>query len=147
MTETSESDFFEDKGNDMATLVYCLPAKLQHFETLAKNIGYSVLDNETSVDKVRNLDSCDCVIVTDANSMRGIDYKCPTYGIRLLIARSFANTRHLHQGLGRVGRYGAPCKRFILSGVKEVDETEEMVLNGKLGRKPDQPPYRGVAGL
>ena len=82
-----------------------------------------------------------CLIVTDENLMRGIDYRLKEAakherddGIDLLITCSFSNTRAYQQGLARVGRYNEPCSRFALKGVPKVDEAQVLYLEAKLSR-------------
>lgn len=57
--------------------------------------------------------------------MRGIDYRASTLGISLIITMPFANTREAQQGLNRVGRFGDPCKRYIVKGIELVDKKQD----------------------
>ena len=52
--------------------------------------------------------------------MRGTDFRSPGIGIALIIAKRFQSKVDLQQGLGRVGRYNDPCKRFAV-GKDEID--------------------------
>ena len=61
----------------------------------------------------------DCLIITDLQLMRGVDYRNKGKGIDLLLARDFPTTRSYVQGLGRVGRYSEPCDRFQLDTMQE----------------------------
>ena len=72
--------------------------------------------------------------------MRGVDYRCEPEGLKLLIARDFSSKRSLLQGMGRVGRYGQPCKRFILPNLEAVDQVVEVRLSGILGDKVQKLP-------
>ena len=47
---------------------------------------------------------------------RGLDFNAE-HGISLLIAAPLPHERALQQLMGRVGRYGQPCTRFILAGL------------------------------
>ena len=73
-----------------------------------------MLTNYSEIDDLRQIKADDCLIVTDLDLMRGVDYHTPEYkvGIDLLIARDFPSTRAYEQGLGRVGRYSEPCTRY-----------------------------------
>ena len=54
--------------------------------------------------------------------MRGLDYRTNLpEGIALLIAKSCSSQRAYKQALGRVGRYGSKCKRFIMKDTVKVD--------------------------
>ena len=52
--------------------------------------------------------------------MRGTDFRSPGVGIALIVAKKFESKVDLQQGLGRVGRYKDPCKRFAI-GKDEID--------------------------
>jgi len=41
--------------------------------------------------------------------MRGFDYRAPSKGIALIIAKLFKSKRDYNQALLRVGRYGDTC--------------------------------------
>ena len=86
---------------------------LRELDMKSKN-GYSVL---VSSDK--------------AMSMRGIDYRAPTNGIKLIIDERFSNKRELLQAALRVGRQGDPCERgfIVKQGVSNIDG---LVDNDKL---------------
>lgn len=102
-----------------------------------KDQDYKVWTNHREINDLRKLEEGDCLLVTELELMRGVDYHTPNYnvGIDLLIARDFPSTRAYQQGLGRVGRYNEPCARFkwdkLTSDV--VNEIEELALRGKLG--------------
>ena len=54
--------------------------------------------------------------------MRGFDYTTTALcGFALLLAAPLDSKREVEQALGRVGRYGTPCKRFILKGLVPVN--------------------------
>ena len=59
------------------------------------------------------------VVICDEENMRGVDYqtKDPN-GISLLIMAPFSSHRAYEQALGRVGRYGAACRRYVISSLK-----------------------------
>ena len=57
--------------------------------------------------------------------MRGCDYGTnEPQGIALLLATPLTSERAFVQALGRVGRYGSRCNRFILARAKEHDHAE-----------------------
>ena len=95
--------------------------------------------NHHKIDELRQLKENDCLIVTELELMRGVDYHTPNYevGIDLLIARDFPSTRAYEQGLGRVGRYNEPCTRFKWNKLPgtEVNEAEELAIRGRIGTK------------
>ena len=59
------------------------------------------------------------LVVTDEVFMRGFDYRS-NCGIELLIATQFIHERAYEQGLGRVGRNGNKCKRYLLQDMEPV---------------------------
>ena len=77
--------------------------------------------NEANLSVTRNLTNGDCLRVDQEELMRGIDYKAPDHGIALLIANALSSERALKQAMGRVGRYGEECDRYVLRGVPLVD--------------------------
>ena len=63
--------------------------------------------------------------------MRGLDYNTAHYaGIALLIAQPCTSKRAYVQALGRVGRYGTQCKRYVLGNA--VDEAAEKQMGIKV---------------
>jgi hypothetical protein len=76
------------------------------------------------------------ILVSDSKYMRGYDYRSEE-GLALFIAKSFENAREAQQGLGRVGRFGDPCKRYIKEGVNLVDTTKNVEYYGELERALD----------
>jgi hypothetical protein len=64
--------------------------------------------------------------------MRGIDYRCPTGRMALVIAKPFINKREAMQGFSRVGRFGDDCLRAKFKDVALVDKKEELKYTGKL---------------
>ena len=59
--------------------------------------------------------SNDVLVVTDPRLMRGFDYRtADKKGIALMLCLGFDTRRGYVQALGRVGRFGDPCKRFTL---------------------------------
>ena len=82
-----------------------------------------------------------CLIVTDEELMRGIDYRLKKTegskddGIDLLVMRSFSSKRAVEQGLSRVGRYNEPCRRYKLESVGLLDTEAEADLNMKIATK------------
>ena len=64
--------------------------------------------------------------------MRGINYRAPSYGITLIVAKSFENAREADQGLKRVGRQDDPCDRILLKNVPLINSTLEDAYNVRL---------------
>ena len=64
--------------------------------------------------------------------MRGVDYRATQFGLNLLIAAPFENSREAMQGLCRVGRFGDRCERYILKGVELIDEERNNMYLKKL---------------
>ena len=60
-----------------------------------KDMGYKVETNHRVIEDLRKLEEGDCLLVTELELMRGVDYHTPNYkvGIDLLIARDFPSTR------------------------------------------------------
>ena len=135
----SDVAFFDRERLEHARLIWCTEEKHAHFRKLAEEWGYDVLYNHRNIEDLRNLTHQYCMIVTDIELMRGVDYHTPEFesGIDLLIARDFPNTRAYTQGLGRVGRYGEACTRWVWDKFtdKVVNEKEEAKLRGKIGSK------------
>ena len=112
----------------MATLIWCQQKDVKGFEAKANGNGLVPLVNSMQHERLRSLTSQDCVIQTDLDAMRGVDYKSKD-GIILYIARQFPNTRAYNQALGRVGRYIEPCERYLSPDVLQpVDRLEELKL-------------------
>ena len=81
--------------------------------------------------------------------MRGIDCRAPVKGVTLVITKSFSCQRNADQGLLRVGRYGDPCSRYTMEGVRLVDPKLETALHKKLylfsrSRKPRSNTFSGT---
>ena len=65
--------------------------------------------------------------------MRGRDYRSNAdEGVALLICSDFPSKRLYQQALGRVGRYGEPCKRARLQGFDPVNAHENLEHLGRL---------------
>ena len=89
--------------------------------------------NEYDTKVLANLDGIagrKILVVTDEVLMRGFDYRS-NCGIELLIAAQFIHERAYEQGLGRVGRNGDKCKRYLLLDMEPVN----VVQQAKLARK------------
>ena len=65
--------------------------------------------------------SAPVLAITDAELMRGVDFRAPLTGITLFLCGSMANRRELQQALGRVGRNGDAARRYLMAGVDAVD--------------------------
>ena len=71
------------------------------------------------------------MLQTEAWMMRGLDYNTEHHaGIGLLIAKPCSSRRAYIQALGRVGRYGTQCKRYLLGNA--VDPWKEKLLGFKV---------------
>ena len=65
--------------------------------------------------QLRNMTAKDVMVVTDPRLMRGFDYRsADKKGIALILCLGFDTQRGYRQALGRVGRFGDPCRRFTL---------------------------------
>ena len=128
-------DFLSERDDKMAVLIYCHEEDVTRYKELGKQYGFAPATNLSEIEDFRHLGPYDCLIVTDSDLMRGIDYSGAPYGIKLLISRDFPHHRAFEQGLGRVGRYGQPCKRCILPGLSAVNEEQELSLANILGQK------------
>ena len=135
----SDVKFIDRERLEHARLIWCTEDKQAHFRKLAEDWGYDVLHNHRNIADLRELTQQYCLIITDIELMRGVDYHTPEFksGIDLLIARDFPNTRAYTQGLGRVGRYGEACNRWVWDKFTDsiVNEKEEAELRGKIGSK------------
>jgi hypothetical protein len=86
----------------------------------------TVYFNCTDTATLRNLKADDVVLVSRDFLMRGYDYRSSSpKGIALLIAKPSNNRRAVVQAMGRVGRYGEACRRYLLSGTPLVDDQEQ----------------------
>ena len=72
--------------------------------------------------------------VSQEINMRGIDYRSEN-GIELLICNPLSNERAYIQALGRVGRYGEPCGRWILEGVPSISSVKEQETRMRLAKQ------------
>ena len=63
-----------------------------------------LIENQFSLDVLRNLTKKHLVLVTDTLLLRSFDYRCK-HGIALLIAGKFESARAMYQCAGRVNRY------------------------------------------
>lgn len=93
--------------------------------------GFIVHTNVEDAKKLKTLGPSTCIIQTQADSMRGVDYRS-TDGISLLIAKPLQSKRAYEQALGRVGRYDEKCKRYLLDRVNKYDEMQELQIIGRI---------------
>ena len=77
------------------------------------------------------------MLIVDEEHMRGIDYTTEDpRGISLLIAKRLKTKRAFIQALGRVGRYGANCQRFVLrSVIREQSEGDDAEIVKRIAKK------------
>jgi hypothetical protein len=54
------------------------------------------------------------MVTTTSFGLRGFDYRAPTNGLTLIIAKALPHERALQQALSRVGRYHDSCKRILV---------------------------------
>ena len=111
---------FIEEAEDMPKLIYTHdPASLECYDlNLAVN-------DYTSPDQTLFLEEQFTVVQTEEYLMRGHDYNTDhEKGIALLIAASLSSERAYIQALGRVGRYGRPCKRFKLNTIQAWDSSK-----------------------
>ena len=98
----------------MAKLIYTTEPK--HIETVEKICtarGLVCSPNVTDAAKLRSLQSCDVLLVSDPLLLRGFDFRSDS-GVALLLATPLDSKRAFMQALGRVGRMGEKCKRILL---------------------------------
>ena len=100
--------FLDRRRRKRARLIYCHVDSIPYFRKLAEDMWfYTCLVNHNDFKQLRKLTKDTCVIVSDVDKMRGVDYRANDgSGIDLLICTDFPHTRAYQQGLGRVGRYG-----------------------------------------
>ncbi len=100
-------------------------------------VDYIIVNNQTEPSKLRKLDEKTLngnhriLIVTESSQMRGTDFRSPTHGICLIVAKPFESDRDAEQALARVGRFGDKSVRLLLLDVSLVDRVLEtsMVAN------------------
>ena len=110
---------FREKTRGMPQLIFGKDSHTDYFTT-------DCLKNDDREVALLNMLPTTAIVQTEETLMRGIDYSTThPEGIALLIAKSCSSTRAYHQALGRVGRYGAKCKRFILEETVPVDIEKE----------------------
>ena len=87
-TLDSYKDFF-DRSNGMARIIYCHGSNFITLEGLVKGWiqGAIVLHNACTKEDLHGNTEKHVHIVTDQRLMRGFDYRAPTVGFALLIAR------------------------------------------------------------
>ena len=69
----------------------------------------------------------DVFVTSDEAYMRGHDYKMDDSnkeGIALFLQKPFSCKRTFLQALGRVGRYGEPCKRYVKKDLEIINSEE-----------------------
>lgn len=91
------------------------PDKVHQYTSLAQSKGYSVVVDEQNIDQLRSLKPQCCIIQTDLDLMRGVDYQDEQQaGIALIVDTQYPNERAYLQALGRVGRKSQRCRRFVV---------------------------------
>jgi hypothetical protein len=66
--------------------------------------------------------------------MRGLDYRCATAPMHLIIAKSFDTERGALQGLNRVGRFGDQCVRIRFTGTDLINKRNALLNIGALSQ-------------
>lgn len=106
-------------------LVFCDQEKKIEMESALLNPRQ--IDEEHDFEALRSLhlkqngsSTYQLLLACNPRTMRGSDFRSPAIGIALIIAKKFQSKADLQQGLGRVGRYKDPCKRFAV-GKNEID--------------------------
>ena len=132
LEKKTAEEVLTDKSKKMAVIIYCHEEEANRYYSMAEEKGYAVTHNQEDFKELQNLTPYDCLIQTN-DLMRGVDYRTKEgKGIKLLIARDSPNRCEYVQALGRVGRYGEPCERFIVPGVQPVNRTQELRLCNQL---------------
>ena len=127
----SAEDFIE-RTVGMPKLIFGDEALLQLLTNGAKPLARQILV-EPNLDDIHDLDVDEIVFVSDETWMRGIDYgTAHPAGIALLLGCPCSSVRAYRQALGRVGRYGASCKRYRLAGTEKVKIEAERILLSKI---------------
>ena len=107
---------FLDAKLGRGKLIYVDENQVENLEKLAIEKGLKVITNTEDMNIIRAVGTR-CLIVSKEEYMRGVDYRS-TYGIDLMIAKQLSNKRAYEQALGRVGRYGEPCSRYMDEGLE-----------------------------
>ena len=107
---------FLDAGLGRGKLIYVDESQRENLERQAIEKGLEVISNTEDMKIIRAVGTR-CLIVSKEKYMRGVDYRS-IYGIDLMIAKQLSNKRAYEQALGRVGRYGEPCSRYMVEGLE-----------------------------
>ena len=87
-------DFLDRLRSNRARLIWCMDSQVQELHVRAVKMDYTVLVNHRVISDLRNLREDHCLLVTQLDLMRGVDYHAPGgLGIDLLIATDFPSTR------------------------------------------------------
>ena len=92
---------------------------MQNTVKVTKDISPQLL---RQVDQSRVCEAFRILVVDDPQIMRGTDFRAPSTGIALVVDRGLESERDAQQALGRVGRFGERCVRYIVENVQLVDE-------------------------
>ena len=93
ISRVSLKQFLDPNRNNRSRLVWCHEADVATFESVAIGLQCQVHVDLEDLDQLRSLSSMDCLLVTEARLMRGVDYRNQGLGIDLLLARDFPTTR------------------------------------------------------
>ena len=119
--------FFEQTTTSCAKLIYVQADQEPSVRELAKTFGYTEIEtNCVDLNILKQIGKRVLIVTSDQQLlMRGVDYRSEL--IDLLILANFDNERAYRQALGRVGRFGDRCSRWMQEGLTGFD--------GKLYRK------------
>lgn len=68
---------------------------MEKYTKMAEEWFYTIKVNHEIFTDLRELTTEDCLIVSNLDLMRGVDYRSKKSGIELLLANDFPNTRSL----------------------------------------------------
>lgn len=130
--------FLENEEHDSnVRLLYVEHSEIDAIQRICEERGLPHKHNCRDLSILKNLQKKTVLIVTDAELLRGFDYRC-SFGIVLFMGSAVDSSRALHQALCRVGRYGEYCKRFckpdLYYGGKLVDENLRDALLANITR-------------
>ena len=111
-----------------------------HYNDFVKQFGakFIIKLNSKHTDLIKDVPVGTVLFVTDPRLMRSFDYgyvsSTKNTMLSLLIQENFLRPRHFEQALGRVGRFGQACRRFILNGIRGYFEQQDDKVQNYIGR-------------
>ena len=122
-TEISMEQFVEESIG-MAKLIFTSTSGYNRVTKLfgKANVKMDITDSS----QLRNMKPIDIFVTSDESFMRAHDYRATdgNSGIALFIDKPLSCRRTFLQALGRVGRYGQVCRRFVREGLEIIDKVE-----------------------